>query len=140
MLENCNSLCEKRQKVIVSKDRHAKPEHRGINRDECTVRHYRIDGDVIASKAVKKCDYLLLNDDKYQAYLIELKGTSLLDAIEQLENTEQILKQDLSGFEKNFRIVYRSNTHAVHSIDYNKFYKRKKGKVRAATDRIEDVI
>lgn len=121
MLEKFTSLCDARQKVIVSKDAGSSKLHRARNVDGNLVRHYRIDGDVITSKDVQKCDFLLLNDDKKNAYLIELK-------------------QDLNGYQKHFRIVYSSNTHAIRSSEYVKFRMDKKGNVKASTDLLDEAI
>lgn len=140
MLENFDSLCEIRQKIIVSRDEGSSCRHRAHNKDTNLVRHYRIDGVVIINKGVKKCDYLLLNDEKKTAYLIELKGKDVLRAIEQLESTEQILADDLRGHQIYYRIVYHSNTHAIRTLDYTKFCKRKGGRVKAETGVIEEVI
>ncbi|MDE6963811.1 MAG: hypothetical protein K2P30_09305, partial [Lachnospiraceae bacterium] len=65
--------------------------------------HYKIDGTVI--KTGNRCDYLLMNEQKRTAYLIELKGSDLVKAAEQLESTEKFLKKELSGYELQYRIV-----------------------------------
>lgn len=78
MLNNFHSICEEKQKIIVSKDSGTARIHRAVNIDGDYVRHYKIDGNVISDKTVKKCDFLLLNDSKKDAYLIEVKGTDCL--------------------------------------------------------------
>lgn len=140
MLEKFTSLCESRQKIIVSRDEKSSCQHRANNKEENLVRHYRIDGCVVTSKNVKKCDFLLLNDEKKNAYLIELKGTNIMRAIEQLESTERMLENDLQRYQIYYRIVYRSNTHAIRTLDYTKFCKRKVGRVKAGTEKLEEVI
>ena len=97
MLDNAHSLCEERQKKIISRDTKSRCEHRAHNPERNLVRHYQIDGGVIVDKAVQKCDFLLLNDDKKNAYLIELKGTHILKALQQLEETEKHLREDLKA-------------------------------------------
>lgn len=74
-----HSLCELRQRIIVSRDEGQAREHRAQNVDGCRVSHYKIDGTVIRD-ASKRCDFLLMNDDLSDAYLIELKGTNIEDA------------------------------------------------------------
>lgn len=74
-------------------------------------------------KTIRKCDFLLINDTKRDAYLIEVKGTDLLSTIEQLEKTEEVLGADLKGYQKKYRIVYRH-----------------KGNVKAKTDWLEEEI
>lgn len=104
------------------------------------VKHYRIDGYVIANNDVMKCDYLLRNDDRKNAYPIELKGHGIRHAIEQLESAERILQQDLAVYQKHFRIVYHSNTHAIYSSDYTKFIKKNPGRVQSKTGVLEEII
>ncbi len=140
MLERFESSCDERQKIIVSRDTGSKCMHRANNIKRCLVRQYQIDGYVITDPNEKKCDYLILNDDKKDAYLIELKGTELLHALEQIEQTEKILGRDLSLYEKYYRIVYRANTHDIHSLKFTKFVKTKGGRVKAATNLIEENI
>ncbi|MCD7965898.1 MAG: hypothetical protein LUG90_09045 [Clostridiaceae bacterium] len=140
MLNDYQSLCQPQAKVVVSRDSGAKRTHRAINADEDFVRHYRIDGDVIRDKTIRKCDFLLLNDTKKNAYLIEVKGTDLLSSVAQLENTEKILKEDLRDYQKKLRIVYRSNTHAVTSTEFKRFCFRHGGNVIARTDLLEEYI
>lgn len=53
MLENYQSRCEEKQKIVVSKENRV--EHRAYNRDENKVRHYQIDGDVISDLNIKNC-------------------------------------------------------------------------------------
>lgn len=140
MLQNFKSMCEKKQAIIVSKDKGEGRIHRAFNTDKDTVRQYQIDGYVINSQTLNKCDFLLMNDIKKKAYLIEVKGKKLLDALKQLDSTEQLLQNDLKGYEKNFRIVYRPNTHDIHSTDYKKFYLKHKGLVVAKTNLLEESI
>lgn len=140
MLENYKSICGKTQKIIVSKDSGETRIHRAINNGRSDVRHYQIDGYVIKDMAAKKCDFLLLNDTKKDAYLIEVKGTDLKSSIAQLENTENRLREDLKGYQKKYRIVYRANTHAVRSSEYTKFCLRHQGNVKAKTILMEEEI
>ena len=63
------SLCEEKQKLIVSKDKGTSREHRAKNESgRYNVRHYKLDGDIV--KQQKCCDYLLLNDTRKNAYFI----------------------------------------------------------------------
>ena len=140
MLDKYKSMCQERQKIIVSRDQGAARVHQARNVDSDLVRHYQIDGYVICDPSVRKCDFLLLDDTKKKAYLIEVKGTDIKHAVGQLENTERILKSDLEGYQREFRIVYRANTHGVHSPEYTKFCLRHQGCVKAKTDLLEEAI
>lgn len=68
--------------IYVSKENHC--EHRAINRDKNIVYHIEVDGKVIPKSynKTKRIDFLILNETKKTAYLIELKGCHLADAIE----------------------------------------------------------
>lgn len=47
MLTDEKSLCKRNQKIIVSRDKGNKREHRTINRDGIyKVRQYKLDGDI----------------------------------------------------------------------------------------------
>ena len=70
-LHGFDSVCEERQKILVSKDSGHPQRHIANNVNLNYVTHYRIDGVVI--KDGNRCDYLLMNEDTRFAYLIELK-------------------------------------------------------------------
>ena len=57
-----------------------------------------------------RCDYLLLNDEAKRAYYIELKGSDLEKAIQQIEATVQMFQTSLSGYTTYRRIIYFSGT------------------------------
>ncbi len=96
------NLCtDDRQKTIVSRDKRSDCRHIAQNiirqnKLRSGVRQYKIDGNII--KAGNKCDYLVLNDDLKTAYLIELKGNKIHDAIKQLEDTLQMMKDTIILF------------------------------------------
>ena len=59
MLTDEKSLCKRNQKIIVSRDKGNKREHRTINRDGIyKVRQYKLDGDIFNN--VKCCDDIKL--------------------------------------------------------------------------------
>lgn len=140
VLDNAKTLCTERQKKIISRDMKSRCEHRANNPEENLVRHYQIDGGVIADKTVQKCDFLLLNDDKRNAYLIELKGTHILKALQQLEETEKKMREDLKSYTVHYRIVYKANTQAIRSSEYIKFCKARNNRVQAKTNCLEEAI
>lgn len=63
----------------------------------------RIDGCLITEGL--KCDYLLLKLNDEKAYFIELKGSDLLHAIDQLDRSIEVLKAKILSFQLNARIV-----------------------------------
>lgn len=117
-LNKHQNLCkDSRQKIIVSRDDKEKSvgkkcEHKATNKNLSLVRHFKVDGDILLDG--KKCDFLLLNDDKKDAYLIELKRSKLLEAIEQLDSSYTEIKSALPDYQFFFRISHsESNTHTI---------------------------
>lgn len=138
-LEGFESLCSKNASQIVSRDKGNPQYHKGKNIAKEYVTHYRIDGIII--KMGSKCDYLLMNEEKRVAYLIELKGSDLVKAAEQLEATEKVLKQELSSYNLQYRIVAnKCKTQAIYSSAYRKYQIRWKGKLIQKTGFIEEDI
>ena len=87
MLEKYQSLCEERQKIIVSRDRKSKNpvKHVANNQSGNCVRQYLLDDKTVLDENLSCCDYLVLNCDKKRAYFIELKGRHVLKAKKQIE-------------------------------------------------------
>lgn len=64
-----------------------------------------VDGCLLTSKEKgdNKCDYLFIHCQKEEFYFVELKGTELMKAIEQLDKTVRALKKKLhKDFPKQF--------------------------------------
>ena len=120
------SLCEKNQAIVISKDRGTQRVHRAINYErKFDLRQYKLDGDIVKQETC--CDFLLANDSTRKAYLIELKGKNIDDAVEQLEAGEKICKPELRGYLFYYRIVCsKVRTHKVQSPKFRK-YKEKCG-------------
>lgn len=116
-----NSLCERNQTIVVSKDRGAQREHRANNpQKKFDLRHYKLDGVLI--KQTTCCDYLLINDSRKKAYLIELKGGNIDDAVDQLEAGEQKCKAELEGYLFFYRIVCsKAKTHKIQKTKFRRF-------------------
>lgn len=116
-----NSLCEKKQAIVVSKEKGNQREHRATNpQRKFDLRHYKLDGNVF--KQTKCCDFLLVNDSRNKAYLIELKGGNIDDAVEQLEAGEQKCRDELKGYIFFYRIVCsKARTHKIQSVKFRKF-------------------
>lgn len=115
--------------------------HIGRNPNGHKVRQFKIDGEVLpAGTAPQRCDYLLLNDTAGVSYYIELKGTDIPKAIQQIESTVELISSSIPKYTKHFRIVYKSGTHKIEESSVVKWKKKHKGAVRIERDRIEDVI
>lgn len=88
-----------------------------------------------------RCDYLLMNETKKVAYLIELKGSDLVKAAEQLENTEKMLRQELFGYSLRYRIVAnKCKTQEIRSSAYRKYQMLWKGRLLQKTGFIKENI
>ncbi|MBQ7219871.1 MAG: hypothetical protein IJS28_02710 [Synergistaceae bacterium] len=87
--------------LIVSAEKGRR--HIGCNVGRDRVTHYRVDGVILCGE--RACDYIVINEKKKTAYLIELKGCRIDKAAEQLKATAEILGQYLRGYELRFRIV-----------------------------------
>lgn len=102
--------------------------HVGNNVNLNYVEQYKVDGQVFpAGSGPERCDYLLLNEGTQAAYYIELKGTSIPKAIQQLNNSVSMLRARHPQCDRIFyRIVYRSGSHEVNSSETLR-WKRKVG-------------
>lgn len=138
-LTGFESLCGTNDKQIVSRDKGNPQYHKAINTVKAYVTHYQIDGVVI--KSGDRCDYLLMNEDKKIAYLIELKGSDLVKAAKQLESTENALRQALVGYSMRYRIVAnKCKTQEIKSSAYRKYQIRWKDRLLQKTGFIEEII
>lgn len=138
-LKGYKSLCGKNAGQIISRDKGNPQYHKGINAAGAYVTHYKIDGVVIESG--DRCDYLLINEEKMTAYLIELKGSDLVKAARQLETTEKVLNQELSDYFLQYRIIAnKCKTQEIRSSAYRKYQIRWKGRLVQKTGFIEEKI
>ena len=117
------SKCEKHQKIVVSKDNGNSREHRAINpHGRNSLRHYKLDGELVLQE--KCCDYLLINDSTQKAYLIELKGGNVAEAIPQLKAAEQKVKNELLNYSFFYRIIAsKARTHEIKRMNFANFNK-----------------
>ena len=104
------------------------------------VRQYRLDGNIV--KNMMCCDFLLLNDSCMNAYYIELKGSDIAHAVEQLEAGLHIFKEGLKNYTAFFRIVTsKTRTQDLKSTKFRRF-QRTMGKERiiVKTNEIEETL
>ena len=81
--------------------------HVGKNKNRHMIRQFKVDGDVVAAGDMSpRCDYLLLNDDAKTSYYIELKGSDLVKAIEQIETTVAMIAPSIPEYTVLRRIVF----------------------------------
>ena len=138
--QNLVSFSQKtRNSKYVSEENHRR--HIAVNRDKDDVYHIKIDGDVIPRKYnnTKRIDFLLLNETKKTAYLIELKGCHIEDAFAQLEISHEHLHPLLSGYAIKWRLVHRSRTSDLKTNNVIK-YLRKHPWLRAEKTPMKETI
>ena len=138
-LNGYKSLCQEQQAIIVSSEQGR--QHWAVNSDRCFVTHYQIDGAVIRTGL--RCDYLLINEDKSDAYLIELKGTDIVHAVDQLEANAQTQKQALQNYHIKYRLVHtKARTPALMETKFIKFRQRhrKSGEFLHRENTLEETI
>ena len=77
------TYCKEHQKEIHSKENNS--EHIAVNVDEDSVRQIKIDGDILPAdyNQERRADYLVLDETKKTAYLIELKGPLCVSVLAQ---------------------------------------------------------
>lgn len=117
------SYCTERQKEIHSKEN--KSEHIAVNKNGDLVRQIKIDGDVLPANynEERRVDYLVLDETKKTAYLIELKGSHIMSAIAQIENTNAKLRNALKEHTIYWRIVCSSRTANLKNNDVKQYQK-----------------
>lgn len=138
-LNGFTSICAPDAPIIISKDKKNPPKHVGKNKNRSYVTHYKIDGEVIQTGV--RCDFLLINEDAMKAYLIELKGSDMLKAAEQLEATEKRLRSQLAKYDINYRIVAnKCKTQQIDSSQFKKYKIKWKGKLVYKVNLLEEFI
>lgn len=121
----CLEYQDKRSKIVVSE---LKSTYIGNNKKQKEFCLYRVDACLIG-EGEKKCDYLLLDANAFNSYFVELKGSDLIAAVEQIDATLTTFNIKLKNFTPFGRIVLtRVNTTQLRSPKYLKLQKRLKDK------------
>lgn len=108
--ENCFEFVEQKNEIVTFTDERSKTEYIYINSSLDELTKYRVDGCLINDDN-SKCDYLLLNCTKEISYFVELKGSDLIKAVEQIDRSRDILHKDFKEYSVEARIVLtRVNT------------------------------
>jgi hypothetical protein len=93
-LANCREIHDNRSQIVLKEN---KSEYRAENATKKKVQVCKIDGCLLDTDELQKCDYLLLVEKS--ARFIELKGVRIDDAIEQLISTVNTL---MPGLQKDY--------------------------------------
>ena len=114
----------KQRKNITCTDKGSRTKYIYPNNDFDFLSKYRVDGGLIADDGYK-CDYLLLNCNKLHSYFIEIKGSDLIRAIEQIDRSIDLLKPLIADFSVFARIVLtRVNTPDLKTVKYLQLEKK----------------
>ncbi len=108
--ENCFEFIEQKNKIVTCIDTKSRTKYVYENDSLDTLSKYRVDGCLINDDD-SKCDFLLLNCTKEISYFIELKGSDLIKAVEQIDRSINVLHKDFKEYSVEARIVLtRVNT------------------------------
>jgi hypothetical protein len=112
--------------IVPFTDKGSKTKYVYDNQSNDCLSKYRVDGGLITDDSAK-CDYLLLNCDKLKSFFIEIKGSDLIHAVEQIDRSIDMLKHDIADFSVFARIVLtRVNTPDLKNTKYLKLEKKVK--------------
>lgn len=133
------SYCTERQKEIHSKEN--KSEHIAKNTDGDIVRQIKIDGDILPSSYTqeRRADYLVMNEVKKTAYLIELKGCHVKSALVQIENTDKKLSTALKEHTIYWRVVCSPRTSNLKD-NFIKKYQKEHPQLKIRRAKFEETI
>jgi len=128
---------------VSFKDKGHSTEYRYNNQSSNHLAKYRVDGGLISDDGAK-CDFLLLNCEQKLSYFIELKGSDIIRAIEQIDRSIDKLKTDLPNFAFFARIVLsRVNTIDLKNTKFLKLEKKLNslnGNLKKKTRLLEELI
>lgn len=111
--------------LVSITDKGSSTEYRYNNKESDHLAKYRIDGGLITEGV--KCDYLLLNCEKKHSIFIEIKGSDLIHAVEQIDRSIDLLKTKMTDFSFFARIVLtRVNTTDLKNTSLLKLEKKMK--------------
>ena len=122
--QDCQLFSDNRSRAVF-KDAKVSREYIGKNANKKELIGLRVDDCLILEG--QKCDYLLINVDDKTLYFIELKGSDLIKAINQIDRTLDILLPKIEHQTVNGRVVLsRVSTPDLVSSRYIKLKKRLK--------------
>ena len=116
-------------------------EHIGNNPDRNYIRQFKVDGDVLTVRSPEqRCDFLVLNDTGLRSYYIELKGSDIVRAIDQIENSIRMISPSIQEYTVFRRIVYRTGSHQIQDNAVTKWKLKHAGKVKVGGRQIDKVV
>ena len=114
--EHCCEFIEQKNKIVTCADKQCYTKYIYENESLDSLSKYRVDGCLINDNDLK-CDFLLINRTKKISYFVELKGSDLIKAVEQIDRSINVLHEYFKGYSIQARIVLtRVNTTDLKSI------------------------
>ena len=98
--KKCLKFRDNRPVAVISEKQ---KEIRFINEERKKVSNYHIDGCLI--KDGMRCDFLFLVEDDKNAFFIELKGSELKKAIQQIDHSINPIICHLAGYRVSARVI-----------------------------------
>jgi len=102
--ENCAEFVREKREKVIFKDKKSKIEYRYENDALDELSKYKVD-DCLITGDCERCDFLLENYTKKYLYFIELKGSDLIKAVEQIACSLSLICKDFEGYIVHARIV-----------------------------------
>lgn len=139
---SCNRDClisfDDRKNISISENRKKYLLHNDLSN---YIAVFHVDGAMVQDKNTIKCDNLVLDTTGMKAIFVELKGTDLAHALQQIKQTIDMMKEDIHNCNKYARIVTSNRTNVPNiraNPEYIKLYK--KANVKVSANLIEEKI
>ena len=142
MSSSCNRDClisfDNRKNISISENRKKYLLHNDLSN---YIAVFHVDGAMVRDNDKIKCDNLLIDATGMKAIFVELKGTDLAHALQQINQTIDMMRDDIPNCTKYARIVTSNRTNVPNiraNPEYIKLYK--KANVKVSANKIEEKI
>lgn len=135
-LIDCIEYSDKR-KILTCRENGI--EYRITNDLETRICKVKIDGCLDQGKGEKRCDYLFFTEELEvnKAIFVELKGTRLKDAINQIIDSINYLREEFIGHTKYARIIGKGDVpRFVNFPEYKRLHGLVYGNIKRSTNKI----
>lgn len=125
LFDALKSQCATNQKIVVCEE-NGRQHITNNSKGDYEVYKYKIDGGIITNaQQGSRCDYIVEANkgDINNAFIIELKGSDVEQAIEQIKATINRYRSELRSYYIRPRIVYRNNVHDIKGSKMRQFKK-----------------
>jgi hypothetical protein len=136
ILAQCIEFNEKR-KICIAYENGKKYQLNNVS--GTTIRKVKSDKCLVQNKDEKRCDFLMDSDDLKRVFFIELKGSDLNKAVNQIFSTILYLKSEFMNYRIDARIVGSRNVPLIRNVpDYlklSKIVQATNGDIKIATNK-----